>query len=63
MASAKKQAIETVQHLPDEATMEDIVEALAFRMHVDAGLRELDEGKGILHEEVKKRLKVLRRYA
>ena len=36
--------------------MEDIEEAIAFRMRVDAGPRELDDGRGIPHEEVKKRL-------
>ncbi len=62
-ASAKEQAIQTIRRLPGDATMEDIVGALAFRMHVDAGLRELDEGKGIPHEEARKRLKQLRRHA
>ncbi|MBM4037781.1 MAG: hypothetical protein FJ290_04640 [Planctomycetes bacterium] len=56
MASAKELAIATMRRLPDNATMEDIVEALAFRTHVDAGLRELDEGQGIAHEDVKRRL-------
>lgn len=56
MAGAKERAIQTIRRLPDKATMEDILKALCLRSHVDAGLRELDEGKGIPHEEAKKRL-------
>jgi len=37
--------------------MEEILEALSFVVHVDAGLRELDEGKGIPHHKVKERLR------
>ncbi|MBF0329666.1 MAG: hypothetical protein HQL10_10960 [Nitrospirae bacterium] len=29
---------------------------LYFKLQVDAGLKELDEGKGITHEEVEKRM-------
>ena len=37
-------------------TVDDIMEELYLRLQVDAGLRELDEGKGISHEEVEKRM-------
>ncbi len=36
-------------------TNNKIVE-LYFKEQVDAGLKELDRGKGILHEEVEKRM-------
>lgn len=29
---------------------------LYFKMQVDAGLKELDEGKGIFHKEVEQRI-------
>ena len=32
---------------------------LYFKMQVDDGLKELDEGKGIPHEEVEERIAVL----
>jgi len=57
MGSAKERAIEMIRRLPDGATMEEILEALSFVVHVDAGLRELDEGKGIPHHKVKERLR------
>jgi predicted transcriptional regulator len=34
----------------------DAIERLIFLARVDAGLAELDAGKGIPHEEVKRRL-------
>ena len=45
-----------IETLPEEITVDDIMAELYFRQQVDAGLRELDEGKWIPHEEVEKRL-------
>lgn len=56
MEGIKQQAIQLIQALPDGATMEDIMAELYFKMQIDAGLKELDEGKGIPHEEVEQRL-------
>jgi predicted transcriptional regulator len=56
MEGIKQQAIQLIQTLPDGATMEDIMAELYFKMQVDAGLKELDEGKGIPHEEVEQRI-------
>jgi predicted transcriptional regulator len=56
MASVKEQVIKLVQGLPDEVTVDDVMEELYFKMQVDAGLKELDEGKGIPHSEVEQKL-------
>ncbi|MCD5406515.1 MAG: hypothetical protein LRZ99_02345 [Desulfotomaculum sp.] len=56
MAEAKQQVIEMIQNLPENVTVDDIMAKLYFKLQVDAGLKELDEGKGIAHEEVEKRL-------
>jgi predicted transcriptional regulator len=56
MEGIKQQAIQLIQSLPDGATMDDIMAELYFKMQVDAGLKELDEGKGIPHEEVEQRI-------
>jgi predicted transcriptional regulator len=45
-----------IQALPDDVTVDDVMAELYFKLQVDAGLRELDEGKGIPHEEVEKRM-------
>jgi len=56
MAGLKEQVIQMIQSLPEDATIDDIMAELYFKLQVDAGLRELDEGKGIPHEEVQKRM-------
>ena len=54
--TVKQTALELIQRLPDQVSFEDIVEELCFRRHVDEGLRQLDDGEGIEHEEAKRRL-------
>lgn len=54
--STKEAVIEMIRRLPDEATVEDIMVELAFRRSVEEGLRQLDAGEGIPHEEAVRRL-------
>ena len=56
MAAVKQQVIKMIQSLPEEVSIDDIMAELYFKLQVDAGLKELDEGKGIPHEEVEKRM-------
>jgi predicted transcriptional regulator len=56
MSRVKEQVIQMIQNLPEDVSVEDIMAELYFRFQVDAGLKELDEGKGISHEEVEKRM-------
>ena len=49
----KEAAVKSIQELPEDATWEDIQERINFVAGVRKGLRELDEGKGILHEQVR----------
>jgi predicted transcriptional regulator len=49
----KEAAVKSIQELPEDATWEDIQERINFVAGVRKGLRELDEGKGILHEKVR----------
>jgi hypothetical protein len=50
--------LEALQDLPADATVDDAIERLVFLAKVDAGLAELDEGKGVPHADVKRRLGV-----
>ena len=52
----KQRALEAVQRLPDDATVEDAIERLCFIAKVQKGLRELDAGQGVTHEEAKRRI-------
>lgn len=56
MAGLKQQIIQMIESLPEDITVDDIIAELYFRLQVDAGLKELDEGKWIPHEEVEKRM-------
>ena len=42
--------------MPQDTSIEDIMAELHFRYQVDEGLKQLDEGKGIPHEEIEKRM-------
>ena len=56
MAGVKEEVIRMVRALPDNATVDDVMAELYFKLQVDAGLKELDDGKGIPHEEVERRM-------
>jgi len=56
MGATKERVIQIIQQLPDNVTIDDIFSELYFKLQVDSGLRELDEGKGISHQKVKERM-------
>jgi predicted transcriptional regulator len=56
MAGIKQQVIKMIQNLPDEVSVDEIMGELYFRLQVDEGLKELNEGKWIPHEEVEKHM-------
>ena len=56
MAGVKEQVIQMIQSLPEDITVDDIIAELYFKLQVDVGLKELDEGKRIPHEDVEKRM-------
>ncbi len=53
MEAIKDQVIQIVKQLPDDVTVDDIFSEIYFKLQVDAGLRELEEGKGIPHQRVR----------
>ena len=54
--SNRDRILDALQDLPGDATYDDAIERLVFLAKVEAGLAELDEGKGVSHEEAKRRL-------
>jgi hypothetical protein len=54
--STRDAVIEMIKRLPEDVSVSDIMEELYFRMKVDEGLRQLDAGQGMSHEEAKRRL-------
>ena len=55
-STTKEKIIETIRTLPDDATLDDVMEQLYFLSKVERGLLESEAGQVISHEEVKKRL-------
>jgi predicted transcriptional regulator len=51
--TTKETALKTIEELPANASWEDIQERINFVVAVRKGLRELDEGEGIDHDQVK----------
>ena len=57
MSRTKEEVIKMIKQMPEEASVSDIMAELYFRQKVDSGLKELDDGKGIPHQQAKKRMK------
>jgi predicted transcriptional regulator len=56
MPATKEQVLELVRSMPDDVTVDDVIEELYFKLQVDQGLAELDRGESLPHEEVERRL-------
>ncbi len=59
-SNLKEEVIALIKKLPEDTTIDDIMYHLYVKKKILAGLKSLDEGKGIPHEQVmenaKKRL-------
>jgi predicted transcriptional regulator len=55
-ATPKERMLNALRELPSDATYDDAIERLVFLAKVEEGLGQLDSGRGIPHEEVKRRL-------
>ena len=56
MAKIKQTVIQIIKSLPEDVTIDDIMAELYFKLQVDAGLKELNKGKGIPHDQIEKRM-------
>ena len=56
MATEKENILKMIQDLPDDISMEDIIEAIYIRKKIEKGLKDSNEGKLYTHEEAKERL-------
>jgi predicted transcriptional regulator len=55
--TVKEIAKKVIDTLPDEASIDDIMHALYIQAKFDKGIQEIEGGKGIPHEEAKKRMR------
>jgi len=56
MATPKEAARQLIDHLPDQATWDDIMYEFYVKQKIEAGLKAVEEGRTIPHEEMKRRL-------
>ena len=52
----KEDVIKFIKGLPENVTLEDILEELHIRAKIEKGLQDLKTGKTVSHEEVKEKL-------
>jgi predicted transcriptional regulator len=52
----RERALEAIRDLPEDATVEDIMERLYFLAKVEEGLRQADAGQTVSHEEALRRV-------
>ena len=53
--TVRDRILQALEELPPDATFDDAIERIVFLAKIEQGLAELDAGKGIPHDEVKKR--------
>ena len=54
--TVRERILHALEDLPPDATFDDATQRLVFLAKIDAGLAELDAGKGVPHDEVKRQL-------
>jgi len=52
IALAKSTALKAIQALPDDSSLEDIIESLCFVLDVEEGLRDADAGRFVSDEDI-----------
>jgi predicted transcriptional regulator len=57
MSIAKKQAVELINYLPDDCTIEDIQYHLYVIEKVERGIRAIDEGLVVSQEKAEERVR------
>ena len=56
MQSVKEMARELIEHLPDTATFDDLMYEFYVRQKIESGLKAVNEGRTLSHDEARKRL-------
>ena len=56
MASVKAEAIKLIEALPDDTTWDEIAYRVCFRTEIEKGLADVEAGRVVSHEDVKKQV-------
>lgn len=57
MSKLKELSIEIIKQLPDDVTIEDIVDAISIIARVEQGIEQINNGNFLTSEELKEELK------
>ncbi|HEY4232778.1 MAG TPA: hypothetical protein VGM76_05115 [Lacipirellulaceae bacterium] len=55
--SARQQMIEILQQQPEDSSYDELLRELAFRRMVDRGLKDLESGRVISNEDMRRDIK------
>ena len=58
MGSAKKQAQELIDNLPDDVTWDELAYKIYVRRSIEKGIQAADEGRLRTEQEVRRRLEI-----
>ena len=56
MQTAKQAAKQIIDHLPEQASWDDIMYELYVKQKIEKGLNAIDQDETVSHEEAKRRL-------
>jgi len=54
--TVKDKILEIIRRLPEDVTLQEIISTLQLHLKIDQGLREIEVGRGIPHEQARTRL-------
>ena len=57
MATPKEEITRLIQQQPDDSSYDEIVRELAFRVMIQRGLKDSDDGRTITNEEMRHRIR------
>jgi predicted transcriptional regulator len=57
MSTVKEELTRIIEQQPDDSSYDEIVRELAFRLMIQRGLKDLDEGRIISNEEMQHRIR------
>jgi len=56
MATAKEEIIEILAQQPDDSSYDELLQELAFKKMIDAGLADVDSSKTISNDEISEKI-------
>ncbi len=54
--TTRDRVLEVIQRLPPDTSVEEAMERLYFLADIEAGLKQVEQGQVLSHEEVRRRL-------